>query len=108
MPRTRRPSTLPRRDQPGGAAPVGDNLRVDHALADGCTVPPYYDPMLAKVIAYDQDRPKAIARLIEALKAFEVEGVKTTIPVNLKILEHLQFQAGEMDTSFIAEQLGLE
>jgi len=86
---------------------TGDNLRVDHALADGCTVPPYYDPMLAKVIAYDQDRPKAIARLIEALKAFQVEGVKTTISVNLRILEHPSFLAGEMDTSFIAEHLGL-
>ncbi|MCB2192002.1 MAG: ATP-grasp domain-containing protein [Deltaproteobacteria bacterium] len=87
---------------------ISDNLRVDHALADGCAVPPYYDPMLAKVIAYDQTRAKAIARLIEALKAFQVEGVKTTIPVNLRILEHPQFQAGDMDTSFIAEHLCLE
>ncbi|MCF8041632.1 MAG: ATP-grasp domain-containing protein [Desulfarculaceae bacterium] len=86
---------------------IGDNLRVDHALADGCTVPPYYDPMLAKVIAYDQTRAKAIARLVEALRAFQVVGVKTTIPVNLRILEHPQFQAGDMDTSFIAKQLGL-
>lgn len=87
--------------------PTSERLRVDHALADGCTVPPYYDPMLAKVIAYDETRAKAIARLIEALKAFEVVGVKTTIPVNLRILEHPSFLAGEMDTSFIAEHLGL-
>jgi len=86
---------------------LSDKLRVDHALADGCAVPPYYDPMLAKVIAYDETRAKAIARLIEALRAFQVQGVKTTIPVNLRILEHPQFQAGDMDTSFIAEQLGL-
>jgi acetyl-CoA carboxylase biotin carboxylase subunit len=82
-----------------------ENLRVDHALAGGCVVPPYYDPMLAKVIAWDHERQDAVARLIQALKAFRVEGVKTTIPLNLKILEHPRFQAGEMDTGFIEEHL---
>lgn len=82
-----------------------ENLRVDHALADGCTVPPYYDPMLAKVVAWDRDRPAALRRLVGALKEFEVEGVKTTIPLNLKILEHPSFQAGDMDTGFIDSHL---
>ena len=86
---------------------LSDKLRVDHALADGCVVPPYYDPMLAKVIAYGDNRAQAIERLIAALEAFQVEGVKTTIPINLKILTHPRFQAGDMDTSFIAEHLGM-
>ena len=82
-----------------------ENLRVDHALADGCTVPPYYDPMLAKVVAWDRDRPSAVARLIQALTDFQVEGVKTTIPLNLKILKHASFQEGDMDTGFIENHL---
>ena len=84
-----------------------DNLRVEHALADGCAVPPYYDPMLAKVIAYGRDRSQAITRLIKALQAFRVEGVKTTIPLDLKVLQHPSFQAADMDTHFIADRLGL-
>ena len=84
----------------------GPNLRVDHALADGCAVPPYYDPMLAKVVAWDQSRPAAVRRLAQALKDFTVQGVKTTIPVNLKILEHPRFLEGNMDTGFIEEHLG--
>ena len=85
---------------------LSENLRVDHALADGCTVPPYYDPMLAKVIAWDQNRPAAIRRLISALKEFQILGVKTTIPADLRILEHPSFQAGDMDTGFIEKHLG--
>lgn len=84
---------------------LSENLRVDHALADGCTVPPYYDPMLAKVIAWDQNRPAAIRRLIQALKDFQIQGVKTSIPANLRILEHPAFQEGDMDTGFIEEHL---
>ncbi len=85
---------------------TGEHLRVDHAIADGCVVPPYYDPMLAKVIAWDEERSGAIVRLVQGLKDFQIEGVKTTIPVDLKILEHPQFASGEVDTSFIETYLG--
>ncbi len=84
---------------------IGKNLRVDHNLSDGCVVPPFYDPMLAKVISWAEDRPKAVAYLIQALKEFEIEGVKTNIPINLRILEHRKFFDRSMDTGFIDNYL---
>jgi acetyl-CoA carboxylase, biotin carboxylase subunit len=82
-----------------------DRLRIDHALADGAVIPPYYDPLLAKVIAWDGTRPQAINRLVQALKAFQIDGVKTTIPSNLRILEHPRFLAGDFSTAFIHDLL---
>ncbi|MBI5583044.1 MAG: ATP-grasp domain-containing protein [Deltaproteobacteria bacterium] len=83
-----------------------DHLRIDHALADQGVIPPYYDPLLAKVIAWDHTRPQAVERLVQALKDFRIEGVKTTIPANLKILEHPRFLTGDFTTAFIHEMLG--
>jgi acetyl/propionyl-CoA carboxylase alpha subunit len=76
-------------------------LRIDHALSPGGTVPPYYDPMLGKVIAWGMSRPEAVSRLREALTNFQIEGIKTTIPTCLKILNHPMFRAGRYDISFI-------
>lgn len=76
-------------------------LRIDHAMEEGGTVPPYYDPMLAKVIAWDLTRPEAIRRLRKALSDFYVEGIKTTIPANLMIIESKEYQDGNLDTAFI-------
>ena len=85
--------------------PDGPHLRIDHALASGGSVPPYYDPLLAKVITWDNDRKAAIDQLISALQEFKVEGVQTTIPANLKILHHPKFISGEFDTGFMAALL---
>jgi acetyl-CoA carboxylase biotin carboxylase subunit len=86
--------------------PAGDpHLRIDHALEENATVPPYYDPLLAKVIAWGEDRTSACDRLCQALSEFRVEGVKTTAPVNLKILQHPAFRQGEIDTGFIDKLL---
>jgi acetyl-CoA carboxylase, biotin carboxylase subunit len=82
-----------------------EHLRIDHALAEGSVVPPFYDPLLAKVIAWDETRPLAISRLVQALRDFRIEGVKTTIPSNLKILEHPLFLGGDFTTAFIHEML---
>lgn len=80
-------------------------LRIDHALAVGANVPPYYDPMLAKVIAWGANRPEAINRLSEALTAFQIEGVKTTIKLNLEILRNEAFKQGLLYTGFIDEYI---
>ncbi|GAB6171425.1 acetyl-CoA carboxylase biotin carboxylase subunit [Paradesulfitobacterium aromaticivorans] len=80
-------------------------LRIDHALASGANVPPYYDPMLAKVIAWGVNRPEAINRLSEALAAFQIEGVKTTIPLNLEILRNEAFKQGLLYTGFIDDYI---
>ena len=76
-------------------------IRIDHALKENMSVPPYYDPMLAKVIAWGKDRANALIRLREALSEFQIEGVKTTIPLDLKILKSSEFQNGTIDTNFI-------
>ncbi|RJX29671.1 MAG: ATP-grasp domain-containing protein [Dethiobacter sp.] len=77
------------------------HLRIDHAIEKGSSVTPYYDPLIAKVIAWDETRPKAIVRLEEALAAFKVEGIKTTIPLNLQILASKEYREGDFNTSLI-------
>ncbi|MEJ5366124.1 MAG: biotin carboxylase N-terminal domain-containing protein [Desulfosoma sp.] len=81
---------------------VNNCLRIDHALAENTTVPPYYDPLLAKVVAWDGNRPAAIGRLTEALKRIEIEGIKTNIQTSLKVLSSELFLRGEYDTSFLS------
>ena len=76
-------------------------IRIDHALKAGNSVPPYYDPLLAKVIAWGDDRADAVNRLKQALSDFHVEGVKTTTALNIKILGSPEFQSGNINTNFI-------
>lgn len=82
------------------------NLRIDHALAPNTPVPPYYDPLLAKVISWEATREQAVGRLVQALEDFEIEGVKTTIPANLRILQHPVYLAGDYATDFISRMNG--
>jgi acetyl/propionyl-CoA carboxylase alpha subunit len=77
------------------------HLRVDHAIEEGCSVPPYYDPLLAKVISWGESRPEAIKHLRKALAQFQIEGIKTTIPVNILILDSREYRAGDLHTGFI-------
>ena len=84
-----------------------EDLRIDHALEEGGSVPPFYDPLLAKVIARGENRENATSRLIEALKDFQIEGVRTTIPLNVSILEHPEFKAGNYHTGFIETLIGV-
>jgi acetyl/propionyl-CoA carboxylase alpha subunit len=87
---------------------MGGHLRVDHALEVGGTVPPYYDPLIAKVISWDSDRDKAISRLRSALRGFWVEGIATTIPVNLLILESDAYRLGNLHTGFLDQLFARE
>lgn len=76
-------------------------IRIDHALEEGGAVPPFYDPLLAKVIAYGPTRLDAINLLRNALRDFYIEGIKTTIPVNIAILRNKDFMTGKYDTDII-------
>jgi len=78
-------------------------LRIDHALEAGAAVPPYYDPLLAKVIAWAKSRGDAIGILVKALSEFVIEGIQTTIPANLLILNSPKYRDGDIDTGFIDE-----
>jgi acetyl-CoA carboxylase biotin carboxylase subunit len=81
--------------------PGGLGVRVDSAAYPGYTIPPYYDSMIAKVIAYGNTREEAISRMKRALSEFIVEGIHTTIPFHLKLLEHQQFVEGNFNTKFL-------
>ncbi len=81
--------------------PTGPGIRVDTAIYDGYFVPPYYDSLIAKVISHSRTRERAIARMRRALEAMVVEGIKTTIPMHLKILDDPDFQSGNISTRFM-------
>jgi len=81
--------------------PGGHGVRVDTAAYSGWVVPPHYDSLIAKVIAHGRDRNEAITRLRRALGEFIIEGVKTTIPLYLKILADPDFISGNFNTNFL-------
>ena len=83
------------------SVPGGPGVRIDTAAHTECTIPPYYDSMIAKVISYGRDRQEAIARMRRTLEMTVIEGIKTTIPMHLKILAEPDFQAGNLSTSFM-------
>lgn len=83
--------------------PGGPNVRVDSAVYNGYTIPPYYDSMIAKVIVHGKTRDEAIAIMIRALEEFVVEGIYTTIPFHLNLLKNEIFVKGKYNTKFLEE-----
>jgi acetyl-CoA carboxylase biotin carboxylase subunit len=81
--------------------PGGPGIRVDTAMYSDGVVPPYYDSLVAKLIAFGDDRAEATARMARALDQFVVEGIKTSIPLHKRILEDPDFVAGRLDTHFL-------
>ncbi|VEF47838.1 acetyl-CoA carboxylase, biotin carboxylase [Bacillus freudenreichii] len=81
--------------------PGGMGVRVDSGVYPGYTIPPYYDSMIAKVITYGSTREEAIARMKRALEEFIIEGVYTTIPFHLQLLENETFVGGDFNTKFL-------
>jgi acetyl-CoA carboxylase biotin carboxylase subunit len=86
--------------------PLGPGVRVDTAIVDGATIPPYYDSLIAKVIVRDATRPESIGRAIRALEELEVEGIPTTRELALDVLRSREFGSGEYSTSYLAEMEG--
>ncbi len=85
--------------------PGGPGIRVDTALYADAVIPPYYDSLIAKIIAHGRDRAEAIVRMNGALGGFVVEGIKTTIPLQKRILADPDFVAGKFDTHFIERSI---
>ena len=83
--------------------PLGPGVRVDTAIADGATIPAYYDSLLAKVIVHDATREAAIARALRALGELEVEGIPTTRELALDVLRSPGFVVGDYSTSYLAD-----
>ncbi|MFH0883687.1 MAG: acetyl-CoA carboxylase biotin carboxylase subunit [bacterium] len=83
--------------------PGGIGVRVDTHIYDGYRIPPHYDSLIAKLIVKGDDRERALARARRALEEFIVEGIPTTIPFHLEMLNVEQFRKGEVSTSFLDE-----
>jgi acetyl-CoA carboxylase biotin carboxylase subunit len=83
------------------SVPGGPGVRVDTYAHSECTVSPYYDSLIAKVVTHGRDRHEAIARMRRTLEMTVVDGIKTTIPLHLKILSDSDFLAGRINTSFM-------
>lgn len=81
--------------------PGGLGIRVDSAVYPGYVIPPFYDSMVAKLISYGETREEAIARMKRALEEFVIDGVKTTIPFHLKLMNHEKFVKGDFNTKFL-------
>jgi acetyl-CoA carboxylase biotin carboxylase subunit len=83
------------------SVPGGPGVRIDTAAHPECTISPYYDSMIAKIIVHGRDRQEAIARMRRTLEMTVIEGIKTTVPVQLKIINDADFIAGKLSTSFM-------
>jgi acetyl-CoA carboxylase biotin carboxylase subunit len=81
--------------------PGGPGVRVDTAVHSDCRISPYYDSMVAKLITYGNNREEAISRMRRSLEVMVVEGIKTTIPLLLRIVNDPDFQKGNISTSFL-------
>jgi len=88
--------------------PEGDGIRVDTHIVDDAKIPPFYDSMIGKVIAYGATRDEARTRLIAALGATRIEGVATNLAFQSELLADADFAAGGVDTGFLARRLARE
>ena len=86
-------------------APGGPGVRVDSHCYPGYVIPPYYDSLVSKLIAWGRNREEAIDRMHRALDEYAVTGIKTTIPFHQEVLDHPVFKAGDVTTDFIEKHM---
>jgi acetyl-CoA carboxylase biotin carboxylase subunit len=77
-------------------------------MYSGYTVPPYYDSLIAKIIAHGDTRAAAIARMSTALHEIVIEGIHTNVPLHQEIFQHTAFRAGGTDIHYLETRLGLK
>jgi acetyl/propionyl-CoA carboxylase alpha subunit len=85
--------------------PSGPGIRVDSGIAEGSEITVHYDPLLAKVVSFAENRNAAIARAVTALRSYPMLGIRTNIAFLAAILGHSSFRAGDIDTAFVDERL---
>lgn len=83
--------------------PQGNGVRVDDGFEQGMAIPIYYDPMIAKLITYGQDRAEAIQKMIRAIEEYQITGVQTTLPFGRFVMEHEAFRSGNFNTHFVSK-----
>lgn len=81
--------------------PQGPGIRVDDGYTEGMEIPIFYDPLLAKLVVHGKTRDEAIQKMKEAIAAYEVEGVATTLPFGRFVMDHPAFVSADFDTNFI-------
>ena len=81
--------------------PQGSGIRVDDGFEQGMEIPIYYDPMIAKLIAYGQNRKEAIEKMLRAIDDYQITGIQTTLPFCRFVLQHEAFVSGDFDTNFV-------
>ncbi len=81
--------------------PKGSGIRVDDAFEEGMDIPIYYDPMIAKLVVWAENRDECIQKCIDAVNEYQIAGVKTTLDFGLFVLKHEAFRSGDFDTNFI-------
>jgi len=86
--------------------PGGPGVRVDSAIYQGYTIPPFYDSMVGKLIVWGLNRDEAIKRSGRALREYRLAGIKTTFPLHLRLLEPDAFRSGEYHTGYLEDLLG--
>jgi acetyl-CoA carboxylase biotin carboxylase subunit len=86
--------------------PGGPGVRVDSAIYQGYKIPPFYDSLVGKLVVWGLDREEAIKRSGRALREYRLEGIKTTIPLHLRLLEDDALLSGEYHTGYLEELLG--
>ena len=87
--------------------PGGNGIRIDTAVFTGYTIPPNYDSMIGKLIAYGSNREEAINKMLRALDEFVIEGIDNNIEFQIDILNNNKFRLGDYDTSFISKEYNL-
>jgi acetyl-CoA carboxylase biotin carboxylase subunit len=86
-------------------APGGIGVRMDTHVYAGYSISPFYDPMIAKLIVWGNDREEAVQRLRVALDEFEVEGIQTNIPFLRRLVRHPDYMSGNISTAFVPRML---
>ena len=81
--------------------PEGPGVRVDDGFEEGMEIPIFYDPLIAKLITYDESRERAISKMIRAIDEYQINGIKTTLPFCKFVMQHQAFQSSGFDTKFI-------
>jgi acetyl-CoA carboxylase, biotin carboxylase subunit len=90
------------------STPKGNGVRVDDGFEQGMEIPIYYDPMIAKLIAYGKDREEAIARMVRAIEEYDITGIETTLGFGKFVMQHEAFKTGKFDTHFVGKYFKAE
>lgn len=88
--------------------PQGNGVRVDNGFEQGMSIPIYYDPMIAKLITYGENREDAIHKMIRAIDEYKISGVQTTLSFCRFVMQHQAFLSGEFDTNFVNKYFSVE